>query len=219
VAAAELPVTFAGLSRYNVANALAATAACHALGVPPRQLVAGLRSFSQDATANPGRMNLYERDGVYALVDFAHNEAGLAGLLEVARAVADGAKVRLAYGTAGDRTDEILHALGLLAAQADDLVIAEKRHYLRGRSLRGMNRILRAGAREGGYRREIPAAETELAALRALLARARRGDVCAVMAHVERRELFGWLESEGYRSVDPTRMRQIAAEPPATRGA
>ena len=111
-------------------------------------------------------------------------------------------KVRLAYGTAGDRTDEILHNLGVLAAGADDLVICEKRHYLRGRDLDEMNAILRAGARGGLQGRDPVAIRPELAALQALVARARRGDVCAVMAHVERADLFEWLEAEGFRPVD-----------------
>jgi cyanophycin synthetase len=207
--AAELPMTVAGLSRYNIANALAGAAACDALGLSTRQIKAGLQSFAVDRAANPGRLNLFERDGVFALVDFAHNEAGLSGLLDVARAVAGRHKVRLAYGTAGDRTDEILHRLGVLAAAADDLVICEKRHYLRGRELEPMNEILRAGAREGGYTRDIPAHETELAALQAVVARAERGDVCAVMAHVERAELFEWLEAEGFRPVELDRLRRV----------
>ena len=77
-----------GLSRYNIANALAAAAACDALGLGSRAIRAGLRSFALDAAANPGRLNLFERRGTFALVDFAHNEAGLSGLMDVARAVA-----------------------------------------------------------------------------------------------------------------------------------
>src|SRR5690606_11359899 len=106
--ATEVPVTFAGRSRYNVANALAAAAACDALGLTTRQIRAGLRSFALDASSNPGRLNLFERRGTFVIVDFAHNEAGMTGLMEVARAVARGRRVRLAFGTAGDRTDEIL---------------------------------------------------------------------------------------------------------------
>jgi cyanophycin synthetase len=207
--AADLPVTFAGLSVHNIANALAGAAACDALGLTTRQIKAGLRTFAVDRTANPGRLNLFERKGVFALVDFAHNEAGLSGLLDVAGAVAGRHRVRLGYGTAGDRTDEILHNLGVLAAAADDLVIAEKRHYLRGRDLEEMNEILRSGAREGGFSGDIEALPTELSAMQALVARARPGDVCAVMAHVERKELFDWLEGEGFRPVEVGRLRQV----------
>jgi cyanophycin synthetase len=209
--AAALPVTFAGLSRYNVANALAAAAACDALGLTTRQIGAGLRSFGLDAETNPGRLNLFERGGTFAIVDFAHNEAGLIGLMDVARAVAGPRRVHLALGTAGDRTDEILHRLGAIAGGADHLVIAEKEHYLRGRDLEEMNELLRRGAREAGYDGEIPSTGSELAALKRMLKRARRGDVCVVMAHVERGELFDWLAEHGFMPVDVDRLRQHLA--------
>ena len=215
VRAVELPVTFAGLSRYNTANALAAAAAADALGLLPEQIAAGLRSFSQDNAVNPGRLNLYQRRGVLAIVDFAHNEAGLAGLLEVCRTLADigrGARkgsVRLAVGTAGDRTDEILHNLGVLAGRiADDVVICEKHHYLRGRDLGQMNEILRLGIREGGYSREVEACPTELSAFEALLGRSRAGDVVAVMSHVERAEIFAWLAESGFKPVGHDQLRE-----------
>jgi cyanophycin synthetase len=117
--------------------------------------------------------------------------------------------VRLAFGTAGDRTDEILHALGVLAGGADDLVIAEKRHYLRGRDNDEMNQLLRDGARDGGYDGEVPALASEMDALRSLLGRSKRGDVCAVMAHVERAELFDWLSAEGFKPIGGDRMREL----------
>jgi cyanophycin synthetase len=214
----EVPVSFGGLSRFNIANALAAAAAADALGLTTRQINAGLRTFAHDADANPGRLNLFERRGTFALVDFAHNEAGMTGLMEVARAVARRGRVRLAFGTAGDRTDEILSRMGAIAAGADDLVIAEKEHYLRGRDLQEMNELLRSGARAGGYTGEIEAHPSELAALRTLLDRSRRGDVACVMAHVERRELFAWLAEQGYRAVSPERLRQlVAGRPPDDR--
>ncbi|MEX1073354.1 MAG: hypothetical protein WED86_06630, partial [Chloroflexota bacterium] len=104
---------------------------------------------------------------------------------------------------------EILHNLGVIAAGADDVVICEKRHYLRGRDLEGMNAILRAGIAEGGYTGSVESHPTELAALQALLARARRGDVVAVMAHVERDDIFTWLEAAEYRPVALDRLREM----------
>jgi cyanophycin synthetase len=205
---AALPVTFAGLSRYNVANALAAAAACDAIGFDTDEIADGLRTFAQDAASNPGRLNLYAKGGIFVIIDFAHNEAGMTGLLEVARAVAKGRRVRLAMGTAGDRTDEILHGLGRVAGGADDLVIAEKVHYLRGRDREEMNDLLRAGAREGGYAVEIPAEPDEMAALHTLLGRAKRGDVVVVMAHVERTELFDWLTANRFKPVGIEHLRK-----------
>ena len=216
---ADLPVTFAGLAEYNVANALAAAAAADALGIPIKAIAQGLRSFALDSELNPGRLNLFERRGLLVVVDFAHNEAGLAGLLEVCRKLVDASarssrrgrgKVRLGVGTAGDRTEEILRGLGRLAgAHADDVVIAEKRHYLRGRGLDEMNELMREGIYEGGYVGPVESYPTELDALQALIGRSRRGDVVAVMTHVERAEFFEWLEKEGYRPVPFDRLRTL----------
>jgi cyanophycin synthetase len=209
--AADLPVTFGGLSTYNVANALAASAAADALGIRPASIRAGLRTFAQDSIANPGRMNLFELDGRLVLIDFAHNAAGLAGLLDVSRRLAGRrGRLRLALGTAGDRSDEILVDLGRLAGEsADDIVICEKRHYLRGRDLEGMNDIFRSAAAGAGYRGAMPAYPTELAALQGLLKDARRGDVVAVMSHAERADIFEWLGNEGFRAVTPPRLAHL----------
>jgi cyanophycin synthetase len=208
----DVPVTFGGVSEYNVANALAAAAAADAVGIGSRRIAAGLRSFTLDADTNPGRLNLYERRRVLVIIDFAHNEAGLSGLLDVSRRLAADGRVRVAIGTAGDRTDEILHNLGALAgARADDVVICEKRHYLRGRELEPMNQILREGVAAAGYRRPVPAFPTELAALQALLKRARAGDVVACMTHVERAEIRSYLTSAGYEPVSADRLRQWLA--------
>jgi cyanophycin synthetase len=151
---------------------------------------------------------------VLALVDFAHNEAGLAGLLDVADRLIGRprGRIRLALGTAGDRTDEILLGLGRLAgSRADDLVISEKRHYLRGRGLAEMNALFRRGAAEGGYEGRLASYRSELGALRALIARSRRGDVTIVMSHVERSQIFAWLARAGFQPVTLPRLRALIA--------
>jgi hypothetical protein len=71
-----------------------------------------------------------------------------------------------------------------------------------------MNELLRAGAREGGYRAEIPSRTSELEALEYLLGRSHRGDVCVVMAHVERQELFDRLASDGFQPVGIDQLRK-----------
>jgi cyanophycin synthetase len=203
-------VALHGLARYNVANALAAAAACDALDLPHKTIAAGLRSFGRDAAANPGRLNLFERDGTVVLIDFAHNEAGLEGLVKVSRGLAGKHRVRLAIGTAGDRTDEVLRNLGKIGGEgADDLVICEKVHYLRGRDREDLNGLLREGAAEAGYRGKVPAYPSELAALQELVERADPGDVVAVMSHVERQEIFEWLRAHGFEPIAAERLREL----------
>jgi cyanophycin synthetase len=207
---AELPLALHGLARYNVANALAAAAACDALELPHKAIAAGLRSFAQDTAANPGRLNLFEREGTVVLIDFAHNEAGLEGLAEVSRGLAGTHRVRMAIGTAGDRTDEVLRNLGTIGGRAaDELVICEKVHYLRGRDREELNGLLRKGAAKAGYRGKVPAYPSELAALQALLTHADEGDVVAIMSHVERLEIFEWLRSHGFEPIPPERLRDL----------
>jgi cyanophycin synthetase len=62
-----------------------------------------------------------------------------------------GGELAVVLGTAGDRTDEAIHAMGAMAARAADrLVVAGRIKYLRGREPGEMEEIWRAGAAEAG---------------------------------------------------------------------
>jgi len=72
--AKEVPITFGGVARYNISNALGAMALCHVLGADDQALGAGLKAFSGAADVNPGRGNLFEKDGVRIFLDFQGNQ-------------------------------------------------------------------------------------------------------------------------------------------------
>jgi cyanophycin synthetase len=208
----DVPVTLSGLSQHNVANALAAAAAALGLGLPRDAVVGGLRTFRPDVRLNPGRMNVWTlpTDGgsVTAVVDLAHNEAGLEALLDVCEGLrAPGSLVRLGLGTAGDRTDDLLESLGELAGRrADDIALVHKDHYLRGRSHADLEAHLRAGLGSVG-RADVPAYPDELSGLVGLVARASAGDVVAVMCHQDREQLDAWLSSQGATPDGPDDIR------------
>jgi len=206
----EVPVTLAGLSRVNVANALAATAAAIGLGFQPDRVAEGLRSFRPDATQNPGRMNMWELDGKRVVVDYAHNAESLQALLDVLVALAeDDARIWLLIGTAGDRTDEFLEDFAEVGARgADQLGITEKEQFLRGRTAESMIEVLRRGAARGG-KSGIPVYPTELAGLQAHLSEAAPGDVVSVCAHAQRAEIFAWLDEKGAVPLDNERLRAL----------
>jgi cyanophycin synthetase len=194
----EVPMTLAGLSRFNVENALAAASAALAAGLDRRAVIDGLRSFLPDVEHNPGRMNIFTLDGFTVVMDLAHNEAGLEALLEVLQGlVAPGARVLLGLGVVGDRTDELITNLAEIGAKgADVVVIGHKQHYLRGRTTEELDELMRAGAARVGVE-TLPSYPTELESLQALARLAGPGDVVGLMCHAERTAVLDWIAGSG----------------------
>lgn len=206
----DVPVTIAGVSSTNVMNAMQAASAALAIGLPERAVVRGLRRFVLDPERNPGRANLFALDGRVVVIDYAHNEAGMAGLVELCDGLRrHGRDVWMAICTAGDRSDQILHAFAYRAARgADHVVVAELLRYLRGRDRQDIIDRLRAGAIDGGAE-AVDVVADELAALRAMAGSSRRGDVLAVTALAMRPEIFAWLRDEGARPLTPARIKGV----------
>lgn len=167
---AQVPLTLAGASRVNLQNVLAATAAALAVGVKRDMVRAGLLTFGSDAEHNAGRLNSYLVGDTAVVLDLAHNEASLESLLEVAGALRgpDG-PLAAVVSTAGDRSDEAIHAMGAMAAAAaDTMVIAGKSKYLRDRLPGEMEDLWAGGAAEAGVG-EVGRTVDELTALKLLL--------------------------------------------------
>jgi cyanophycin synthetase len=209
VSVADVPLTLAGLSHFNVENALAAASAGLAAGLPRQAVVDGLKSFLPDVEHNPGRMNVFTLRGITVVIDLAHNEAGLEALIEVLKGVcAPGGRTFLGLGAVGDRQDDLLVKLGEIAARdVDVVVIGHKQRYLRGRTTGDLDRLMREGAARVGVS-EVPAYPTELAALQALAAQAGPGDVVGLMCHAERSDVLDWLGAEGGVADPPAVLRE-----------
>jgi cyanophycin synthetase len=212
----EVPIAIGGLARHNVANALAAAGAARGLGATLEQVREGLIDFRPSSERSPGRMNLFRVGQKVVIVDFAHNEAGVAAVLDVAHGIAAGAAgraspVTMIIGTAGDRPDDTLRGIGRIAGQrAQRIAIKETLKYLRGRSRESMIGELLAGVRAAGRpTTDIPVYDTETEALRAEITingsrqgRREQGRVIVLMCHEEREEVFRLLDRMGARPVD-----------------
>ena len=221
LAAAEAPATLHGLAAHNVANALAAAAAALALGATAEQVAEGLRGFRPSAEEAPGRMNLYRLGNRVVIVDYAHNEAGVAVLLDVAAGIAGGAAgrtrpVTLILGTAGDRPDDALRAIARLAGRrADHVVLKETISYLRGRSRESILGEFRAGLAEAGVDpATVPVHESEAEALESVLAHgnghgANEPAVVALMCHEDRVGVQALLARLGARPVDAAELPEL----------
>jgi cyanophycin synthetase len=143
----EMPVSIDGLARYNVANALAASAALAAAGFDRAAIVAGLRSFVSDGKTNPLRSNVFDIEGIKVVVDFAHNRAAYGALAEMARGMTAGQIVGV-VSAPGDRRDQDLRDIGAVcAAGFDSVVVYESEN--RGRPEGATAHLIVEGAKSG----------------------------------------------------------------------
>jgi cyanophycin synthetase len=223
----DVPATFGGVARHNVANALAAAAGARAMGATIAQTAAGLADFRPTSDRMPGRLNVYRRENSLVIVDFAHNEAGLDAVFGMAEALVGRRGRRRAHvsaivGTGGDRPNDTLRALGRIAAdRADRLAIKETRRYLRGRSVQSMVGELLAGMIDGGarradvhvYEKEPDAVRGELATLeRAAAAGAGLPELLVVMCHEDRPGVEAVLADLGFAPIaDPAELAEFRA--------
>jgi cyanophycin synthetase len=148
----DVPLMMGGAAKFQRENILAAILAAYVQGMRYDDIRAGLLSFFPSPSLTPGRLNLLRFGNGRVLVDYAHNPAAIAGLMEFVHGL--DANRRIGILTApGDRRDEDLRAVGRLAAKLDKVILREDK-YRRGRALGETARFIREGLLEGGMRED-----------------------------------------------------------------
>lgn len=173
----DIPITFGGAARYNVANCLGAAAALWALGMGLEDIRKGLRDFNMER--NPGRANLYNFGKYQVLIDYGHNQAGYCSIFEMMESLKPRRKVGV-IGVPGDRRDSDILAVGKLCGQYLDIIYIKEDKDLRGRERGEVADLLRQGVACAGARPQVEIIHSETAALATALASAREGDLIAV---------------------------------------
>ncbi len=80
--ASQIPATYDGRLRVNVANALAAVTAALADDVQLEYIRQAMRTFTSSFYQTPGRFNLLEFQGRRIIMDYCHNIAGLESMAD-----------------------------------------------------------------------------------------------------------------------------------------
>lgn len=148
--AGVFPVTVHIPGRFNVANALAAIAATHALGVSPSAMQAGLAGV-------PGVVGRMERidegQDFLAIVDFAHTPGALESALTQARAIVagTGGRVISVFGCAGLRDVAKRPWMGEISGRLADLTVITAEDP-RTEDLETIMEEVAAGCRRAGQR-------------------------------------------------------------------
>jgi len=192
IRAREIPITFDGAARYNISNALGAMVLCHTLGVGNEALAAGLRNFSGDADVNPGRGNLFKKDGISIFLDFAHNEHGIQAISETVRAFNARRHIVL-VGQAGDRSDKDIKDMvrAICSLQPDRLLVCELPGYERGRQSAEVPSLISGFAiAEGLSEKALTVFSSPLDGVSNALSEANNGDCLVLLALSQRDEVL-----------------------------
>ena len=144
----DVPLMVGGAAKFQTENILAGILAAYVQGMRYDDIRAGLLSFFPSPSLTPGRLNLVRVGAGRVLVDYAHNPAAIAGLIEFVGGL--DANRRIGIITApGDRRDEDLLMVGRLSSRLDYVIVRDDK-YRRGRPPGEISRFIAQGLREGG---------------------------------------------------------------------
>jgi UDP-N-acetylmuramoyl-L-alanyl-D-glutamate--2,6-diaminopimelate ligase len=181
------PVALPLPGRFNVANALGALAAGHALGADLDTLVLAL----ERGVRVPGRFEPVQEGQDFAvLVDYAHTPDSLENVLRAARELARG-RVVCVFGAGGDRDRGKRPQMGEIAARLADVVVVTSDNP-RSEAPEAIVAEIVAGI-DVGAAHTVQVEVDRRAAIRRAVALARRDDVVVIAGkgHEQGQELAG----------------------------
>jgi cyanophycin synthetase len=180
--ARQVPITFDGKARFNIANALAAALAAFASGIELEDIHGGLTTFHPTPFQTPGRGNLYEFRDFRVMVDYCHNAHAMETVGPFLAGIKKGRLIGV-LNSPGDRRREDYDDMARAAAPHFDLVILRDDEDLRGRDPGEVSAYLKADLVKHGLPADhIEVVKNEPEAVRRALALARRDDLVVVFA-------------------------------------
>jgi cyanophycin synthetase len=140
--------TGGGTIRFQLENALAATAAAWSAGLNPALIVRALTTFQTTTAMVPGRFNLLNVGGRQVILDYGHNVAAMQALVE-AIPRKEGQRTFMVIGLPGDRRDEDLLATVQETLPVVDEYVLHDLKNLRGREEFEVPRLMQSCLRPG----------------------------------------------------------------------
>ncbi|HYP60640.1 MAG TPA: cyanophycin synthetase [Thermomicrobiales bacterium] len=193
ILASEIPATFGGRLRVNVANAMAAAAAAVGGDIQFEHIRQGLRSFSSSYFQTPGRFNFLDVDGRRVVMDYCHNVAGLESMADFVKRLGAAHAIGM-IAMPGDRLDSDIMAFGDLAARTFDRIVIREDVNRRGRADGEIAEILRQSARDAGMADDhICIVLEEIEAVNAAIELAQRDDLVVLLVD---KPAAAWRELE-----------------------
>ena len=191
----EIPATFGGAARYNLANALHASAACYLQGVKVDQLRRGLSRFHMNFENTPGRLNFYDRMPFRVLLDYAHNPDGLSHLCKFTDTLEVSGRKLVAFSAAAYNPPDVIRGNALAVAGHFDKYFCYNFPGNIKEQADQIPFILEETLMEQGLpSSDISVAVTCLEATRAMLQQAKAGDLVVILSgHSDRADIWNYV--------------------------
>ncbi len=177
----NIPLTYGGRAGFMIQNVLAATLACFVHGVSLEDLRVGLTTFNAGTAQTPGRLNFVEVGDVTVLMDYAHNPAGLRGLVSFISKLPNKYRTCVINGT-GDRRDDDIREFGRVAADTFDRMVIRTGNYLRGREPEELHKLLQEGIAQSSNNPTVRVIPDGRAAIHHAIKYGRKGELVVTLA-------------------------------------
>jgi cyanophycin synthetase len=172
----DIPITLEGVATFNVANSLAATAACYALGVPVKAIERGLITFNPSIYQSRGRMNILDVCNFKVVIDYGHNPAAVEALSVIFPHLTTGSVIGMHSGTGNRRDEDIVEFGRVLGRTYDHIVLTDSDP--RSRKIGETAEVVKRGILSTGFpEEEITVVLEAREATRVALEKAKAGDL------------------------------------------
>ena len=194
----RIPITMDRAAVHNSSNCLGAISLAKALGVENEAIADSLRTFGSSYTENPGRGNIFKKNGYTILMDFAHNPHGMNALVTMVKNIPAKRKLLL-IGQAGDRSNDDIAGLVKSAAKIkpDHVIIAEIPKKLRGRKVGEIPSVISTCFKDHGITESsIQFADDILGGIKKSIQYAKQDDLLILLCLDQKEEAFHYIENE-----------------------
>lgn len=151
VAVEEIPATFGGIVRHNIANAMAAVALAHGMGVPVKNIAEGLRFFTPTMKDSAGRFTIINDFPAPVLFDFGHNPPAIETVMKSVEKFKKSGHNICALTTPGNRLEKHFEGCAkAVAGKFDYYICFERVEWRRGKKVGYIARRLENGLIKAG---------------------------------------------------------------------
>jgi cyanophycin synthetase len=159
----DIPLTVGGKAEFMTENVLPVVLASYLLDFRVTQIKDAIQDFKPSSQQTPGRLNMFDINGIHVILDYAHNTHSLNAFGKYLNTL-EGEITGIITGV-GDRRDDDIREVGRIAAQTYDKIIIRFDKDTRGRTEKQIADLLISGIKEIDPEmpyRIIPDSETAL---------------------------------------------------------